>query len=177
MGLCTPHPQELFEKSSTKKLKLGRTKYCNRSLFDAFSFDAIGPKEKAWRKENAVSVGCAPTPRSLFWKKARQKTKLKKARRPAKHKKAPRRKSLGDEKYRGTTPVAEQTATSQSSSKLVAMITGQAVATYLIRPLCSGVRLFRPIPSACTIRRLSAGLKDEKLIPSSHLKKLYHTIA
>ena len=43
---------------------------------DAFSFDAIGPKEKAWRKENAVSVGYAPTPRSLFWKKARQKTKI-----------------------------------------------------------------------------------------------------
>ena len=29
-------------------------KYRNRYLLDAFSFDATGPKEKAWRKENAV---------------------------------------------------------------------------------------------------------------------------
>jgi len=38
-------------------------------LFNAFSFEAAGAKEKAWRKENAVYSGLrAPNPRELFGK-------------------------------------------------------------------------------------------------------------
>jgi hypothetical protein len=40
-----------------------------RFLLYAFSFEAAGAKEKAWRKENAVSVGlCAPHPHHLLKK-------------------------------------------------------------------------------------------------------------
>ena len=34
-------------------------------MFGAFSFDTKGPKEKAWRKENAVYVGSAHTRKLL----------------------------------------------------------------------------------------------------------------
>lgn len=70
-----------------------------------------------------------------------------------------------------------ETATLLSSIKLAAMVTGQAGVAYLFQPLCSGVRLFLPFTPACTVRRLSVVSWEGKLIPSSHLKKLYYTIS
>ena len=58
-----------FWKKLHQKLKMGRTKFRDRSPLGAFFFEAKGTKKKALQKRNAVSVGlCAPHPHHLLKK-------------------------------------------------------------------------------------------------------------